>query len=92
MTNDQKLKAIATRTRRRFLFSIIALAFYFSFALAWTDAGAFLSEPVGYGLMNGALLLFIFLIILFISLEFLFLSVAKKEQLKEDAQAAERAQ
>lgn len=92
MTNDQKLKAITNRTRRRFLFSTIALLFYFSFALAWTDAGAFLSQPIGYGLMNGALLLFICLIILFISLEFLFLRVAKREQLKKDAQAAERVQ
>ncbi|MFK7730354.1 MAG: DUF485 domain-containing protein [Pseudomonadales bacterium] len=89
MTNDQKLKAIAVRTRRRFLFSIIALAFYFSFALAWTDAGAFLSEPIGYGLMNGALLQFIFLIVLFISLELVFLRIAKREQAKEDALATE---
>ncbi len=92
MTNEQMQKAIAVRTRRRFLFSIIALAFYFSFALAWTDAGAFLSEPIGNGLLNGALAWFIFLIVLFISLEFLFLRIAKREQIREDAQTAENAQ
>lgn len=92
MTKEQKQKAIRVRTRRRFFFSAVALAFYFSFALAWTDAGAFLSEPLGNGLMNGALLLFIFLIVLFVSLEFVFLRIAAREQVKEDAQAAERGQ
>ncbi len=90
MTHDQKLKAIAVRTRRRFLFSIIALAFYFSFSLAWTEPGAFLSLPLGDGLLNGALLMFILLIVLFIALEFLFLTIAKRELRKEAAQSEEQ--
>ena len=79
MNEEQKLAAIAKRTKRRFTFSIIALLLYFSFALAWTDLGAFLSLPVAGGLLNGALVLFISLIIIFISLEFLFMRLSNRE-------------
>lgn len=92
MNHDDTLKAIAVRTRRRFLFSLIALSLYFSFSLAWTDAGAFLSQPLGDGLMNGALLLFILLIVSFIALEFIFLRIAKRELLKEATQTTEQQQ
>ena len=88
MNTESQLERIHKRTRRRFTFTAVALFFYFSFAFVWTDAGAALSNPIGDGAMNWALLMFISLIIIFVSMEFVFLRISAKEI--EDEAASQR--
>ncbi len=86
--NAQQLRAIQDRTRRRFRFSLAALTLYFSFTLAWTDIGQFLTEPL-FGFVNGALLLFVSLILIFVALEFWFLSLSAKDQRRENREGGQ---
>lgn len=69
----QKLTAIHKKVRQRFRYSAITLLLYASFVICYTDAGRALSRPLGNSQINGALLLFTGLILLFLALEYLFL-------------------
>ena len=80
--NQNKLQFIRTKTRRRLLFTLVTLLLYFAFALNWTDAGGFLSQPLGDTAINGSLLMFIALIVIFIALEFAFLAINKSRDKK----------
>lgn len=89
MTKDHQLAVIQRRTRRRFSFAGIALCLYFSFALVWTDFGRAMSVPLGETPINAALLMFISLIVIFISMEFLFLRISNRDIREEESAAAD---
>ncbi|MFK8021146.1 MAG: DUF485 domain-containing protein [Pseudomonadales bacterium] len=90
MTKDHQLAVIQRRTRRRFSFAAVALCLYFSFALVWTDFGSAMSKPLGDTPINAALLMFISLIVIFISMEFLFLRISNRETSEEESAASDK--
>jgi hypothetical protein len=77
--SDPRLASVQRKTRRRLVFTAIHLALYFTFTLNWTQWGAALSRPIGGGLLSGAIVMFIVLVLVFIGLEFLFLSLDKRQ-------------
>lgn len=80
MSQDPKLQAIARRTRRRLLFSLVTLVLYFSYVLNYTAAGDHLGERLGTSYVTGSLLMFACLILSFIALELLFLALARRQE------------
>jgi hypothetical protein len=82
--NDQRPAgvdpAISKKIRQRFTFSLVCIALYGLFAFGYTDAGGFLREPISATLpISWAVVVFMFLIIAFVSLEFIFLQLNKPE-------------
>lgn len=77
--SDPRLEKVQRKTRRRLVFTAIHLTLYFTFTLNWTNWGGFLATSVGGGLLSGAIVMFIVLVLAFISLEFLFLSLDKRQ-------------
>jgi uncharacterized membrane protein (DUF485 family) len=78
--NDEKLRSIARRTRRRLLFSLITLVLYFSYTLNYTGTGARLGARLGESHVTGSLLMFVSLILAFIGLELLFLLLNRRQE------------
>ena len=76
--SDPRLEKVQRKTRRRLLFTAIHLVLYFTFTLNWTHLGEALAGPVGGGLLSGAIVMFIVLVLTFIGLEFLFLALDKR--------------
>lgn len=80
MQDSAELRAIIRRTtRRRFLFSVVTLILYSSFVLCYTDAENFLQRIIGDSGISWGLVLFIFLIPTFLTLEYIFLRLYQKE-------------
>ena len=77
---DQILEAIRKKTRLRFLFVFVTLVLYGSFTLAYLEAGSFLRETVGDSLITGALVLFWGLILVFLLMEYIFISLNKEKK------------
>ncbi len=75
MDNDNKLRLIQAKTRRRLLFTLLTLILYFSFILNWTDTGAVLTRRLGDSHITGSLLMFAATIILLVLLELVFLLI-----------------
>lgn len=79
MDDNQKLKIVHARTRRRLIFAGITLLLYFSFVLNWTGIaggpGAGLGLRLGDTHITGSLLMFALLIVVFIGMELLFLLI-----------------
>ncbi len=80
MNQEQKLQAIARRTRRRFTFSLITLVLYFSYVLNYTAAGEVLGQRLGASHVTGSLVMFSGLIFLFIGLELVFLLLNRRQE------------
>lgn len=80
MNQEQKLQAIARRTRRRFAFSLITLVLYFSYVLNYTAAGEVLGRRLGESHVTGSLVMFICLIFSFIGLELVFLLLNRRQE------------
>ena len=80
MSQDPKLQAIARRTRRRLLFSLVTLVLYFSYVLNYTAADDRLGARLGNSYVTGSLLMFASLILSFIALELLFLALARRQE------------
>jgi len=72
-----KLQIIRRKNRLRVIFSLLTFGLYFSFVLNWTDFGAPMLEGIGGTLINGALLMFVSLIVIFILLEVIYLRLAR---------------
>ena len=78
--SDPRLEQVQRKTRRRLLFTAVHLVLYFTFTLNWTSLGAVLAQPVGGGPLTGSLVMFVVLVFTFIGLEFLFLSLDKRQE------------
>lgn len=77
---DQLLEAIRKKTRLRFLFAFVTVVLYGSFVLAYMEAGFFLRETVGSSSVTGALVLFWGLILIFLLMEYMFISLNKEKK------------
>lgn len=77
---DQLLEAIRKKTRLRFLFACVTVVLYGSFVLAYTEAGFFLRETIGNSSVTGVLVLFWGLILIFLLMEYIFISVNKEKK------------
>lgn len=75
MDNDNKLRLIQAKTRRRLLFTLLTLILYFSFVLNWTDTGAALTRRLGDSHITGSLLMFAATIVVLVLLELVFLLI-----------------
>ncbi len=75
MDNDKKIQIIKTKTRRRYIFAVMTLALYFSFALNWTEAGAGLGVLIGDSHISGSVLMFAGIIVTMVCFELLFLAL-----------------
>lgn len=76
MSDSDKLAAIRAKTRTRLLFALVTLGCYFAFVMNWVDGpDRALAQTLGESHINGSLLFFVGLIILFILLELLFLFI-----------------
>lgn len=73
------MQFVKRKIKQRFLFSLISLTLYFSFALNWTEFGSALRARIGESHITGSLVIFISLIVLFILLELLFIRLANKQ-------------
>ena len=72
--NDaEKLRVVASRTRRRIAMTLFTIAFYFAFVVNWMAVGSGLRQPLGGHPATGSLLMFAGLIVLFLLLELGFL-------------------
>ncbi len=80
MSQDRKLHAIARRTRRRLLFSLVTLLLYFSYVLNYTAGADRLGARLGNSYVTGSLLMFVCLILSFIALELLFLALSRRQE------------
>ena len=82
MTTEEKLEAVKRKTRQRLVFTAITMALYFSYVLSYTNMGSFLSDTLGESHVSGSLALYGALIVVFISIEllFLYLNADKKTQ------------
>lgn len=79
MENNKKIKLIKRKTRRRYIFAVMTLALYFTFALNWTDAGAGLGLLLGDSHISGSIVMFAGIIVLMISFELLFLALNRDD-------------
>ncbi len=86
MLEEQRLKAIKRKTRQRLGFTAVTMALYFTYVLSYTDGGAFLGETLGDSHISGSLALYVFLIVVFIVLEVIFL-VINAEKKSSDTEA-----
>ncbi len=73
-------RLIRSRTRRRFVFTGLVVALYFSFVINWTGLGTALRRPLGDSEVSGSLLMFVLLLLTFVVLEALFLRLQGGEQ------------
>lgn len=77
---DRLLEAIRKKTRLRFLFAFFTVVLYGSFVLAYLEAGFFLRETIGNSSVTGALVLFWGLILIFLLMEYIFISLNKEKK------------
>ena len=77
---EQLLAAIRKKTRLRFLFAFFTVVLYGSFVLAYLEAGLFLRETIGNSSVTGALVLFWGLILIFLLMEYIFISLNKEKK------------
>ncbi len=75
MDNDKKIAIIKRKTRRRYVFTLMTLALYFSFALNWTEAGSSLGVLLGDTHISGSVVMFAGIIIIMVCFELLFLAL-----------------
>lgn len=71
--NAEKLRVVASRTRRRLAITLFTIACYSAFVVNWMAAGSGLRQPLGGHPATGSLLMFAGLIVLFLLLELGFL-------------------
>lgn len=74
--SEARRALIRRRNRRRFVFSALTIALYFSFVFNWTDGGALLARRVSGSLLTGGILMFIALVISFTVLEYIYLRLS----------------
>lgn len=79
-TEAEKMQFVRKKTIQRFLFSLISLTLYFSFAFNWTAAGSTLRERIGESHITGSLVMFVLLILGFIVLELLFIWLSHRQE------------
>lgn len=80
MTEAEKMKFVKQKIVQRFLFSLISLTLYFTFALNWTETGSILRERIGTSHITGSLVMFVSLILGFILLELLFIWLSHRQE------------
>ena len=71
---DQILATIRKKTHQRFLFAAVTLLLYGSFVLCYTESAWFLTETIGDSPVSGGLVLYLALIAIFLTMEYVFLS------------------
>jgi uncharacterized BrkB/YihY/UPF0761 family membrane protein len=81
--NDQKLRSITRRTRRRLLFSLVTLVLYFSYIFNYTSSNTRLGARIGESHITGSLVMFALLILVFLGLELLFLFLNRRQERSE---------
>lgn len=84
MNEPDQLQRVKARTRRRLGFSLVVLVLYFSFVLNWTRWGEPLTQPLGDSQITGSLVMFVALIVVFITLEALFIALYRREQSRDE--------
>lgn len=79
-TEQEKIKFVKRKVLQRLVFTLVSLSLYFSFVLNWTSLGSGLRERIGESYITGSIAMFALLIVLFISLEVLFIYLARKQE------------
>ena len=74
---DQILDSIRSKVRQRFLFTAMTVFLYGSFVLCYVDEGRVLNHVTGDSAISGGLVLFFSLIVVFLFLEYIFLTLSK---------------
>ncbi len=74
---DSSIDAVHRKTRLRLSFSGIHLVLYFSFSLNWTQWGQGLRSAIGATEITGSLLMFVLLVLAFITLETIFMMLSR---------------
>ena len=74
---DSSVAAVHKKTRLRLFFTAVHLVLYFSFTLNWTGWGSGLASRLGSSEITGSLLMFVLLVLIFISLETLFMVLSR---------------
>jgi hypothetical protein len=75
LEEEEILRAVQRKTRHRLGYAAVTLVLYFAYLFNYLPSGDFLRERLGSSWITGSLAMFAGLIVLFITLELLFLIV-----------------
>lgn len=75
MDEEEILRAVQRKTRHRLAYAAVTLVLYFAYLFNYLPSGDFLRERLGSSWITGSLAMFAGLILLFLTLELLFLIV-----------------
>lgn len=79
MNKSEKFAVIKSKTRQRLYFTLVTMILYFSFVLNYSSGGQELVDSLAVGGIPGALVMFAGLIVVFISMELLFLFLNRND-------------